>query len=112
MPPSPISDYLSTLRRELRAGDTTERSHYPTLKALIESLAPGITATVEPKWSDWGAPDLDVRKRRVSVRHRESGHPGTVSPSLGPRPSCIVQRLCATVWGARSARGTHVGSEV
>jgi hypothetical protein len=63
MPASPIANYLNTLRRDLRAGDATERSHYPTLKALIESLAPGTTATVEPKWSDWGAPDFHVKNR-------------------------------------------------
>jgi len=39
MPPSPINDYLAALRRDLRAGGTTERSHYPARKALIESLA-------------------------------------------------------------------------
>jgi hypothetical protein len=48
MPASPIADYLNTLRANLRASDTTERSHYPALKALIESLAADITAAVEP----------------------------------------------------------------
>jgi len=63
MSPSAINDYLTTLRRDLRAGGTTERSHYHALKVLIERLAPGITATVEPRWSDWGAPDFGVRNR-------------------------------------------------
>jgi predicted helicase len=73
MPPSPISDYLSTLRRDLRAGDTTERSHYPTLKALIESLGAGITAIVEPPRSECGAPDFHIRNRaNLIIGHIEA----------------------------------------
>jgi hypothetical protein len=45
MPPSPIGDYLNTLRANLRAGEATEGSHYPTLKALIEAAASGVSAS-------------------------------------------------------------------
>jgi predicted helicase len=77
MPESPINDYLATLRRDLRAGDTTERSHYPTLKALIEALAPGASVTVEPKWSDWGAPDFHIRDRNnLIIGHIEAKNVG------------------------------------
>ena len=77
MPASPINDYLTTLRKDLRRGDTTERSHYPTLKALIEALAPGASVTVEPKWSDWGAPDFHIRDRNnLIIGHIEAKNVG------------------------------------
>jgi len=46
MPISPITTYLAHLRADLKTGDATERTHYPTLKELIESLAPGVNAIV------------------------------------------------------------------
>ncbi len=77
MPTSPISHYLSTLRADLRGRDTTERSHYPTLKALIEAFAPDASVTVEPKWSDWGAPDFHIRNRSgLIVGHIEAKNVG------------------------------------
>jgi hypothetical protein len=51
--------YRSELEREFRAGLSTEHTHRPALKSLIEQLA-SVTATNEPKRSECGAPDLSV----------------------------------------------------
>jgi hypothetical protein len=62
MPANPITEYLAALRNALRAGDTTERSHYHALKRLLESLQLRITATIEPKGIECGAPDFVIRR--------------------------------------------------
>ncbi len=41
-------------------GDATEHTHRPALKTLLESLAPGIIATNEPKRIKYGAGRLVV----------------------------------------------------
>jgi hypothetical protein len=53
-----VRDYLAKIERAYRAGNATEHTYRPDLKALLEALVPGITATNEPKWrTDCGAPD-------------------------------------------------------
>lgn len=59
-----INDYVDALNVTLATGDSTEHSHRHALKAYIESLSTGLTATNEPKQSDAGAPDYDVKKIR------------------------------------------------
>ena len=61
---TPISEYLQKLERALRRGDSTEHTHRPALKELIESLAPDVLCTNEPKRSKCGAPDYVVSRRR------------------------------------------------
>jgi hypothetical protein len=60
---SPIDDYRRQIERELKQGDATEHTHRPALKALIESLAPGLTATNEPKHVECGAPDFVISRK-------------------------------------------------
>jgi hypothetical protein len=63
MTASPIETYRRQIERELQAGNATEHTHRPALKALIESLAPGVTATNEPKHrTDCGGPDILVSR--------------------------------------------------
>ena len=57
---SAIDSYRRQIERELKQGDATEHTHRPALKALIESLAPGVTATNEPKRVACGAPDFSL----------------------------------------------------
>lgn len=45
----PVHAYLQSLQKELSRGDATEHTHRSALKALIESAAPGLLATNEPK---------------------------------------------------------------
>jgi len=46
--PDPIKAYLKQIEAALAAGNATEHTHRPALKALIEALAPGVTAINEP----------------------------------------------------------------
>ena len=55
------------IERELATGDTTEPSHRPALKGLIEALEPGLTATNEPKRVECGVPDYVVTRARTPV---------------------------------------------
>ena len=76
MPTPPINQYLQTLRRDLRGGDTTEASHYPTLKTLLEASARGIVATVVPKGRECGFPDFHVKKGDLIIGHVEAKNVG------------------------------------
>ena len=60
--PEPIKSYLKSIERELMAGNATEHTHRPALKTLIESLAPKIKATNEPKRIECGAPDFVISR--------------------------------------------------
>jgi hypothetical protein len=76
---SPIDAYRRQIERELQAGNATEHTHRPALKALIESLAPGVTATNEPKRVECGAPDFIVSRKAahdpVTLGYIEAGIP-------------------------------------
>jgi hypothetical protein len=60
---NPIDVYRRQIEKELQAGNATEHTHRPALKALIESLAPGVTATNEPKQVECGAPDFVISRK-------------------------------------------------
>lgn len=62
-PSHPVHAYLQSLQKELSRGDATEHTHRSALKALIESAAPGLLATNEPKATQReNKPDYIVRK--------------------------------------------------
>ncbi|MGA2771858.1 MAG: type ISP restriction/modification enzyme [Bryobacteraceae bacterium] len=50
------------MEHEIRTGHTTEHTHRPALKTLLETLQPGVTATNEPGRVACGAPDFVVTK--------------------------------------------------
>jgi hypothetical protein len=62
MPSTPIETYRRQIQGELQAGNATEHTHRPALKALIETLVPGVTATNEPRWVECGAPDYVISR--------------------------------------------------
>jgi hypothetical protein len=71
MAANPIHDYLQAIERELAAGNTTEHSHRPALKTLLEALSPGIIATNEPQHIiDVGAPDFRIIKNKLPTTLR------------------------------------------
>ncbi len=72
MPTSPIDSYRRQIEHELQAGNATEHTHRPALKTVIESLAPGVTATNEPKRIACGAPDFNITRGRVPLGHIET----------------------------------------
>jgi hypothetical protein len=53
------SRYLRELQQDLARGDSTEHTHRPALKSLIEGF-PDITAVNEPTRVECGAPDFSV----------------------------------------------------
>ncbi len=59
---SGFPEYITTLSRDVQAGNSTEHTHRPTLKKLIEDQASGVTATNEPKRVKCGAPDFVIAK--------------------------------------------------
>ncbi len=62
-----VRQYVAGIERDLKTGRATEHTHRPALKALLETLAPDITAVNEPKRASFGAPDY------VITRHRPHG---------------------------------------
>jgi hypothetical protein len=56
----PFPAYLQQLAAALKAGNATEHTHRPALKALMEALDATITATNEPKRIACRAPDYIV----------------------------------------------------
>ncbi|MBS1222970.1 MAG: methyltransferase, partial [Proteobacteria bacterium] len=56
----PFHTYLQQLSAALKAGNATEHTHRPALKALVEALDATVTATNEPKRIACGAPDYIV----------------------------------------------------
>jgi hypothetical protein len=40
--------YIQSLEKELSAGDATEHTHRPALKALLESLNPDVILSAKP----------------------------------------------------------------
>lgn len=67
-----IKDYLKQIEKELRRGDSTEHTHRPALKSLMESVMTGVVATNEPKRVECGAPDFIVTKSHVPLGYVEA----------------------------------------
>lgn len=75
--------YLRSIARELHAGDSTEHTHRPALKELIESLAEGVTVTNEPKRrTDCGAPDMIVMRGQTPLGYIETKDVGLSLPKV------------------------------
>lgn len=69
----PIDQYLAAIKANLAHGDSTEHTHRPALKALLEAVGgKGVTATNEPKRIKCGAPDFRVTIRKVPQGHIET----------------------------------------
>lgn len=56
----PFKKYLADIGAALKQGNATEHTHRPALKTLLESLAPNLMATNEPKRIQCGAPNYIV----------------------------------------------------
>ena len=87
MTAQPIDTYRRQIEKALQAGNATEHTHRLALKALIESLASGVTATNEPKRVECGAPDFVVsRKARhgpVTLGYMEAKDVGKPLDEIG-----------------------------
>ena len=67
-----VATYLKDIETAIRAGNATEHTHRPALKALVEAMRSGIVATNDPKRIDCGAPDLIVTKGQTPLGHIET----------------------------------------
>ena len=71
-----IADYLKRIEQALQAGNATEHTYRPALKALVEAIALEnkliVTATNEPKRVKCGAPDYIVTKGQVPLGYIEA----------------------------------------
>ncbi len=72
MNPQPFPTYLQQLSAALKAGNATEHTHRPALKALVEALDGTITATNEPKRIACGAPDYIVARGELPLGYIEA----------------------------------------
>ncbi|REG77530.1 type ISP restriction/modification enzyme [Algoriphagus antarcticus] len=66
------ADYIKSLNSRYRTGHATEHTFRGDLQNLIESLAPGIQATNEPKRQACGAPDYILTKKNIPVGYIEA----------------------------------------
>ncbi|MCJ7654424.1 MAG: N-6 DNA methylase, partial [Dehalococcoidia bacterium] len=69
---SAFSEYFKQVQTTLAAGHASEGSHYPTLKALLESFGDGIIATSLPSRIECGAPDFIVTKGSATIGYVEA----------------------------------------
>ncbi|MBS1248066.1 MAG: hypothetical protein H6R48_855, partial [Proteobacteria bacterium] len=68
----PFHTYLQQLSAALKAGNATEHTHRPALKALVEALDATVTATNEPKRIACGAPDYIVTRGDLPLGYIEA----------------------------------------
>ena len=68
----PFQSYIQALQKELATGNTTEHTHRPVLKTLIESISPGVIATNEPGRIKCSAPDFVVSKGVLTIGYAEA----------------------------------------
>ncbi len=64
--------YFKSISQAVAKGDATEHTHRPALKTLLESLAPGIIATNEPKRIKCGAPDYILTRGETPLGYVEA----------------------------------------
>src|SRR5919106_666549 len=64
--------YVIQIEKALQLGNATEHTHRPALKALIQSIAPTLTATNEPKRVKCGAPDYIITRNQVPIGYIET----------------------------------------
>jgi len=65
-------DYLTEVGRDLAAGNATEHTHRPALKALLIALDPDVRPVNEPKRIECGAPDFIVTRNDLPVGYVEA----------------------------------------
>lgn len=69
---NPFRIYLQQLSAALKAGNATEHTHRPALKALLEALDATLTVTNEPKRIACGAPDYIVTQGELPLGYIEA----------------------------------------
>jgi hypothetical protein len=73
-----VGEYLQSLQRTLKTGLSTEHSFRGDLKALLETVLPGVTVTNEPKRQLCGAPDYIIQNGEVPIGYLEAKDLGSI----------------------------------
>lgn len=103
-----MATYFTSYQQALKAGNATEHTQRPALKALIESVSSQIMATNEPKRTACGAPDYSVTREgstigyieakdvgKLLLRRRAAGSAGVLYRRL-PTSAKMVERPART----------------
>ena len=72
-----LRQYIRTLQSNLSRGNSTEHTHRPVLKNLLESLETDIIATNEPRRIECGAPDFAIANNGLIIGYIETKDCGT-----------------------------------
>jgi predicted helicase len=67
-----FAEYVREIRKNLERGDSTEHTHRPALKILLEACGKDIVATNEPRRIACGAPDFNITRKGVPLGHAEA----------------------------------------
>lgn len=67
-----IDQYIDSINKRYKLGNSTEHTFRGDLQQLIESLVPGIAATNEPQRIKCGAPDYIITKKEIPVGYIEA----------------------------------------
>jgi predicted helicase len=62
-----VSEYIEKINSKYNLGNATEHSYRGDLEQLIESIAPTIKATNEPKRQKCGAPDYIITSKEIPI---------------------------------------------
>lgn len=65
--PDAFRNYLAQIESASKAGNATEHTYRPALKSFLEAVAPGITATNEPRRIQCGAPDYIITRDSIPI---------------------------------------------
>jgi hypothetical protein len=67
-----FQEYLSKVKDDYRRGIATEHTYRSALEKLVETLAPGVDASNDPKHIACGAPDFIVERHKVPLGYMET----------------------------------------
>lgn len=67
-----FTDYFKQISQAFAAGNATEHTYRPALQTLLQRLAPGVTATNEPKRIKCGAPDYILTRGETPLGYVEA----------------------------------------
>ena len=93
MPNSAIKTYLQAIESALKAGNSTEHTHRPALKSLLEAIAgKDVQAINEPKQIACGAPDFIVVRGTVPLGYVEAKDVGLNLEKIEGTPQLLRYR--------------------
>jgi hypothetical protein len=93
MTTSPFDTYLKKIQADLKGGKATEYTYRSSLEYLLESLAPGVNASNDPKHIKAGAPDFIVERDQVPLGYVETKDVGADLDAIEKSEQQTLPRL-------------------